>query len=569
MGKWLPLVGLGFAVLAVGLAKDGRFLQENEISGADPEEEDGAGDREELLARELIGNQVELLVNRSGVDVAELIRANNGGPLLQNIPSERLRLRDIIGRSQLQYIDYKVEYGLRYDPKLAARQSQPPRSQPPLVSASYGANSIDDSDIKADSSIPLVVVSGGGNRTWFAVKDNVTTFASSPVQNVMRPPTRVEQTLDLLGDRLKKLLLNSFVPNSTESRVIEKLKSPLTLFSLFNVVNFENAPCVARQGNLGSPLQGICYHEVQCSQLGGVPMELCAGGFGVCCVFQLGCNDQTAQNISYFQSPGYPTAVQTKLTCSLTVALRWNTRQVLLELIFFEMGPPREGNCLEDQLIVTVQNTHRKYPILCGINSGQHLYLQVDREYSHFLYLTAVSNSDEPKAFNIRIIQLAELQAPEGCLQYFTGVNGYIKSFNYDDHSVLVTRREPGYLNNLNYAICIRRTPNFCSTTFSNVNEYGEENAFQLVNFDEDGASLTRPNTAGVEIYNCPDDFVALNYLRLCGERLNDGATSEDYGQNAPVVDDSGGPIVVPFRSNEELVGRGFKLMYKQEICQS
>ncbi|KAL1373490.1 hypothetical protein pipiens_005164 [Culex pipiens pipiens] len=566
MGKWLPLVGLGFAVLAVGLAKDGRFLQENEIGGADPEDGDGDGDREELLARELIGNQVELLVNRSGVDVAELIRANNGGPLLQNIPSERLRLRDIIGRSQLQYIDYKVEYGLRYDPKLAARQSQPPRSQP---SASYGANSIDDSDIKADSSIPLVVVSGGGNRTWFAVKDNVTTFASSPVQNVMRPPTRVEQTLDLLGERLKKLLLNSFVPNSTESRVIEKLKSPLTLFSLFNVVNFENAPCVARQGNLGSPLQGICYHEVQCSQLGGVPMDVCAGGFGVCCVFQLGCNDQTAQNISYFQSPGYPTAVRTKLTCSLTVALRWNTRQVLLELIFFEMGPPREGNCLEDQLIVTVQNTHRQYPILCGINSGQHLYLQVDREYSHFLYLTAVSNSDEPKAFNIRIIQLAELQAPEGCLQYFTGVNGYIKSFNYDDHSVLVTRREPGYLNNLNYAICIRRTPNFCSTTFSNVNEYGEENAFQLVNFDEDGASLTRPNTAGVEIYNCPDDFVALNYLRLCGERLNDGATSEDYGQNAPVVDDSGGPIVVPFRSNEELVGRGFKLMYKQEICQS
>lgn len=48
---------------------------------------------------------------------------------------------------------------------------------------------------------------------------------------------------------------------------------------------------------------------------------------------------------------------------------------MLLELIFFEMGPPREGNCLEDQLIVTVQNTHRKYPILCGINSGQHCEL--------------------------------------------------------------------------------------------------------------------------------------------------------------------------------------------------
>lgn len=87
---------------------------------------------------------------------------------------------------------------------------------------------------------------------------------------------------------------------------------------------------------------------------------------------QLGCNDQTAQNISYFQSPNYPAALRTKLTCTFTVALRWNVRQVLLEFIFFEMGPPTEGNCLGDQLIVTVQNGYQKWPVLCGINSGQH-----------------------------------------------------------------------------------------------------------------------------------------------------------------------------------------------------
>ncbi|XP_058811178.1 uncharacterized protein LOC131676068 [Topomyia yanbarensis] len=382
----------------------------------------------------------------------------------------------------------------------------------------------------------------------------------------MRPPTRIENAVALIGERLQKLFLHSLEPNTTESQVIERLKSPLTLFSVFNVIKFENAPCLAKRDNQATAY-GICYHEVECNQLGGVPMDLCAAGFGVCCVFQLGCSEQTAQNISYFQSPSYPTAVRTRLACSLAVGLRWNVRQVLLEFVFFEMAPPVDGNCLNDQLIISVQNSYRKYPILCGINSGQHVYLQIDREYSHFLYLTAVSNSEEPKAFNIRIIQIVTLEAPEGCLQYFDRVNGYIKSFNYDNQSVIVRKRNPSYLNNLNYAICIKRTSHFCGITFTNVGEDGEPNEFQLINVDEEGASLVQPNSAGVEIYSCPDDYIAINYLRLCGERLNDGSSSEDYTRNSPVTDDSGGPIVVPVRSNAEIVGRGFKLMYRQEIC--
>ncbi|XP_055608091.1 uncharacterized protein LOC129755553 isoform X2 [Uranotaenia lowii] len=480
-----------------------------------------------------------------------------------------LRLRDLIGRSQLQYIDYKVEYGLRfnpnaatesgkYRPSIALTPQQKPVEPVPIVQKIGPPEEVQHK--------PEEVSEPHRNETLLmtaAGSENV------PVQIVStpKPPSRLDKTLTLFGQRLKNFMVNSLEPNTTESRIVQKLRSPLTIFSLFNVFKFQNGPCLAQRNRQLPSLQGVCYHEFECAQLGGVPMDLCAEGFGVCCVFQLGCNDQTSQNTSYFQSPGFPKGTSKKLICSFTIALSWNVRQVRLELLFFEMGAPTDGNCLEDQLIVSVQNSYRRYPVLCGINSGQHMYLQIEREYSHFVYLTATSNSNEPKAFNIRITQLADMEAPDGCLQYLSGVNGYIKSFNYEDQSVLVLKRVPSYYNNLNYAICIRRMPNFCSTTFSNVGENGEANEFQLVNFDEEGISLTKPDTAGVEIYSCPDDYLAINYLRLCGERLNDGSSTEDYMQNAPVMDDSAGPIVIPVRSDQEFVGRGFKLMFKQEVC--
>ncbi|XP_055522668.1 uncharacterized protein LOC129716845 isoform X2 [Wyeomyia smithii] len=474
------------------------------------------------------------------------------------------RLHDLLGRSQLQYIDYKVEYGLRYDPKVIANKQQ---QQAEPVLPVIGNESNEEESLSTPSSVivtknePSPISSG-----TIATPTSIIATNATATSNVMRPPTRIENALALISERLQKLFGHGLAVNSTGSRVIQKIKSPLTLFSVFDVIRFENTPCVAKRDNL-TRLYGVCYHQVECHQLGGVPLDLCAVGFGVCCVFKLGCNEQTAQNLSYFQSPNYPLAVRSRLTCTLSVGLRWNVRQVLLEFIFFEMAPPIDGNCLEDKFIISIQNSYRKYPIICGVNSGQHVFLHIDRQYSHFLYLTAVSNSDQPKAFSIRIIQLVTDEAPDGCLQFYDSVNGYIKSFNYDDHSVIVEQRNPSYLNSLNYAICIKRSPNFCSTMFEAVAEDGQATTFQMINVDEEGSSLTKPNTAGVEIYSCPDDFITINYIRLCGDRLNAGSSIANYTQNSPVTDDSGGPIVVAVRTNNERVGRGFRIMYRQIVC--
>lgn len=72
---------------------------------------------------------------------------------------------------------------------------------------------------------------------------------------------------------------------------------------------------------------------------------------------------------------------------------------------------------------------------------------------------------------------------------------------------------------------------------------------------------------AGAGIFNCPDDFIAINQVRLCGDRFNDGTENEDFTANAIVRDISAGPLMLPFRTDNQHVGRGFRLAYKQEPC--
>ena len=44
------------------------------------------------------------------------------------------------------------------------------------------------------------------------------------------------------------------------------------------------------------------------------------------------------------------------------------------------------------------------------------------------------------------------------------------------------------------------------------------------------------PGQAGAEVFNCPDDYIVINGIRLCGERFNDASVQLDFTQNAPVT---------------------------------
>jgi hypothetical protein len=51
-----------------------------------------------------------------------------------------------------------------------------------------------------------------------------------------------------------------------------------------------------------------------------------------------------------------------------------------------------------------------------------------------------------------------------------------------------------------------------------------------------DGQQLIPPEQAGAEIFNCPDDYIVINGIRLCGERLNDASVQLNYMENYPVT---------------------------------
>lgn len=40
---------------------------------------------------------------------------------------------------------------------------------------------------------------------------------------------------------------------------------------------------------------------------------------------------------------------------------------------------------------------------------------------------------------------------------------------------------------------------------------------------------------AGAESYNCPDDYIVLNNMRLCGFRLNDASENSNLRENNAV----------------------------------
>ncbi|CAO1411408.1 unnamed protein product [Diamesa hyperborea] len=385
--------------------------------------------------------------------------------------------------------------------------------------------------------------------------------------HIMKPSNKFANALNFLAARLKKLLYYSTDKNRIESKISPQLSSLGRFLNLFTIIKFDNVPCTTARKPLRQ-LSGTCYHEIECLQLGGIAVDRCAKGFGVCCVFKAGCNTITQQNVTYFESPKFPRAYQRSLaSCILTILIPKikNVKQVLLEFLFFELLAPKDGDCVDDKLIINGKGLNT-YPIICGIATGQHMYIEVGDLMDEKLTLTVITQTTEDRAFSIKITQLIDNLAPRDCLQYFTEPEGIIKTFNYDDISKIVTYRNPSYFNNLNYAICIRRSDGFCTITYRN--QIGDrEDVFQLINLDQNGQLSTTENQAGAEIYNCYEDFIAVNFVRLCGDKLNDGSRSANFNENTPVTSYMNGPIVVPFKTNSKVVGRGFKLYYSQEKC--
>ena len=95
--------------------------------------------------------------------------------------------------------------------------------------------------------------------------------------------------------------------------------------------------------------------------------------------------------------------------------------------------------------------------MICGLNTGQHMNLDIGRGSSDSATLAFTFSGTFSRYWDIKITQIpcgVAYDAPNGCLQYHTGIDGRFSTFNY---GLTGTPSTYSHLRNQNYRICIRQ----------------------------------------------------------------------------------------------------------------
>jgi len=360
----------------------------------------------------------------------------------------------------------------------------------------------------------------------------------------------------------------------------------LNPFSLFSIVNFPNSGCVGNSG-----IDGTCYTASQCSSRGGSSDGSCAAGFGTCCTFSAPCDSETTQNGTYFSSPeSIPTV------CSLMISpMSEDICQVRLNFEEVELlDPDSTGACRTDYMHVT-GGVSQTLPTLCGSLTGQHIIYSAIPNFP--ARLSIVTGSQDVAAltrkWRIQILQYEcnhPAIAPEGCLQYYTGISGNVSSFNWKLEDNRLDTATPAtfsnHLANLDYSVCVRREAGYCGI------EWGTPSpaTAQLGHFSVSGKLTTGATELAVADIktgdtDCKEDYVlipggtggtdptSLPRDRFCGQALGycpDAACSAS--ELGPVISTVTPFSIGVFTDNTEVSGtddlnRGFRLNYRQQPC--
>ena len=365
------------------------------------------------------------------------------------------------------------------------------------------------------------------------------------------------------------------------------------------------------------------------------------------------CGETTMAKEFHFVSPAYPVSVGLgNLTCQLTIdhgCPKMGAKdgsaicQIRLDFEEFNIQPPLLGTCHYDKFYASANG---KYPLLCGDNSGQHMYLDVSGrsttdltfildELKQALYSCEdkfgmfeseshlMDNAMQMRQLKNPTVNLGEIdnitllnfptrrawktkvtqipcgcsdtkvkRAPDGCLQYYDGITGAIKSFNYDqvgcfsnDHICEPTNLEScdiyagytGQLNNLDYTACIEQEYGFCGTEYYQALEPGSftlSNSTDLnENFQDPVVEGARSGDACNSDYlllpggHCKNDKTHYSTDRFCGNTLGVGSVRQ------PIISYSRPFLFRVVTDKDEITGsidymnRGFHLKYHQLPC--
>ncbi|XP_060535510.1 uncharacterized protein LOC132707621 [Cylas formicarius] len=288
------------------------------------------------------------------------------------------------------------------------------------------------------------------------------------------------------------------------------------------LVRFENSVCTSA-GNQ----DGTCYTRRQCAAIDGIASGTCANDIGVCCVIQRTCGDISSYNNTYFTNTDYPSPDTATTTCTMTIQpCSTDFCQARIDFLALSLAQPDPtGVCTTDALIVS--GAAGPVPIICGENTGQHIY--VDFNGNNSVQLTITTNG--AIAFNrlwaFRVIQIAcacPTRAPVGCLMYYTTESGTVNSFNYgtttnviDPNTGVAGTRE---LILENYGICIAMLPGYCGIQWSSNNFMVSGNANNV------GIGALTDGDCNSDFVVIPNPYyvngTAVNSDRFCGLAFDD-----------------------------------------------
>uniref|UniRef100_A0A6P7FGW5 Uncharacterized protein LOC114327953 n=1 Tax=Diabrotica virgifera virgifera TaxID=50390 RepID=A0A6P7FGW5_DIAVI len=301
-----------------------------------------------------------------------------------------------------------------------------------------------------------------------------------------------------------------FVNNVNFSSAVNHSRLP-------RVLNFFPVPieeeCNANDGRR----KGVCMNTYECRMKGGKSYGFCAYGFGVCCVFTATCDQEISNNITYFVNPDFPDLTRDMSSCSLRVKkMDEEIGQLRLDFVHFNLGQPnrKNGICEEDIFLMTTGSNSRDIT-LCGLNSGQHIYFDVDNTNDFIEIKMNMSRKAVTRLWEVKVTQMPFSQrAPAGCLQYYEGTTGIIQTMNFADNG--------RHLANQDYNICIRQEDAMCSIVY----EPCHENAFRISpNSGDDYMEV------GSGDYTDDDDEAGIvegRQMDSCGDKITIPCESDD-----------------------------------------
>jgi len=242
---------------------------------------------------------------------------------------------------------------------------------------------------------------------------------------------------------------------------------------IFNVVSFPNDVCISGTNSRN----GTCYTQEECASRNGVASGSCADGFGVCCIITLTCGQTTRENCTYLtQTASNTPETNTGSTgCSYVICPQTNTiSRIRLDMTTFQIAPPNVaagnvgagialrtgggvGACAQDTFTVT--GSQGNVPVICGSNDNQHMIVDVDG-VSCVTVTFNYGAAAVQRSYNIHVLQYERgndhIAGQEGCLQFFTGTTGTVRTFNWVDLAGST------HLQNQDYNICVRRRADYC-----------------------------------------------------------------------------------------------------------